>query len=83
MNDRAIKKLSEKFGHVSVAEDIRSIIRWAEVIEGSQQRLCDILVAYNDEIDTPLAAEARHQYYQESRIANAPQEGGSSRASAS
>jgi hypothetical protein len=81
MSDKAINLLSARFGDITVAEDIKSIIKWAEVIEGSQQRLCDILVTYNNEIDNPVSADVRHQK-QKSRIVGILQ-GGSSQPSAS
>ncbi|KAF9554249.1 hypothetical protein EC968_009724, partial [Mortierella alpina] len=33
MNDKAIKSLSTRFGDITVAEDIKSIIKWTEVVE--------------------------------------------------
>ncbi|KAG0247276.1 ATP-dependent DNA helicase sgs1, partial [Mortierella polycephala] len=69
MNDGAINLLSARFGDIVVAEDINSVIDWSELMEGSQQRLANILVEYNMELDNPVSPDVQCQR-QERRHSN-------------
>lgn len=53
MDDSAINLLSARFGEVSVVEDISLILDWSELIDGSQRRLAEVLINYNNDIDRP------------------------------
>lgn len=61
MDDKFINLLSTRFGDVTTAEDISDIIYWSELVQGSQQRLADMLAEYNNEIDNPVMADMQLQ----------------------
>ncbi|KAF9914372.1 hypothetical protein FBU30_002592, partial [Linnemannia zychae] len=64
MDEGAINLISARFGEVSTAKDINSIVDWSELLPGSQQVLTNILVAYNNEIDG-LKSKDMHNHDQE------------------
>ena len=65
MDDKSINLLATRFGDVTTAADIDSIIYWSELVRGSQQRLADILVKYNNEIDNPVLADLQLENQEE------------------
>lgn len=52
MDDGTINVLSSRFGDIAIAEDIGAIVDWSELIPGSKQRLTNIIVEYNQEIES-------------------------------
>jgi len=57
MDDKFINLLSTRFGDVTSATDISDIMCWSELVRGSQLRLADTLVKYNNKIDNPIPAD--------------------------
>ncbi|KAF9101867.1 hypothetical protein BGX30_009402, partial [Mortierella sp. GBA39] len=53
MDDRAVDRLSAKFGRISTYDSVNNIIDWSEWITGSRKRLVDMLVALNHKFDNP------------------------------
>lgn len=61
MNEEYINLLSVRFGDIAIAGDINAVLDWSELVKGSQQRLTDILVEYNREIDDTQRQQHKRQ----------------------
>jgi hypothetical protein len=62
MNDGAINLLSARFGDIVIAEDISAVVDWSELVQGSKQRLTNILVEFNQEIEIQLSSSSLRKH---------------------
>jgi superfamily II DNA helicase RecQ len=56
MDEGAINLLSERFGDIAIVEDISAIVDWSELVQGSKQRLANILIEFNSGIENQLSS---------------------------